>query len=331
MTTHDLNGAVVVITGASSGIGRASALEFARKGASLILASRDAEALEEVSHECQLCGINARVVVTDVTDTDAVNRLAQAAMDMAGRIDVWVNNAGTGVLGRYEEVPFEAHERVIQTDLLGYMRSAYAILPYFKRQESGILINNISLGAWTPQPYAVSYSAAKYGLKGFAESLRGELYDWPNIHVCNLYPAVMDTPGFRDGANYTGRDVKPLPPIYDARRTARAMVRLAKRPRHTTYVGSAAVLSRVATALMPGFSPSYARFVDSALGRADPDATSSGNLFSPPSGERRIDGGFRSTAEGDGSHGGTHKVAIAATVATATLVGLYLYRRRQQH
>ncbi|GAB2802567.1 SDR family oxidoreductase [Halomonas shantousis] len=327
MTTHDLNGAVVVITGASSGIGRATALEFARQGASLILASRDADALDEVAHECQRCGTNARPVVTDVTQSQALTHLAQFAVDVAGRIDVWVNNAGTGALGAFDSIPIEAHEQVIQTDLLGYMRGAYAVLPHFKRQQSGILINNISLGAWTPQPYAASYSAAKFGLKGFAESLRGELYRWPHIHVCNLYPAVMDTPGFRDGANYTGRDVKPLPPIYDARRTARAMVRLARRPRHTTYVGSAAVLSRVATALMPGFSQSYARFVDSALGRAAPDATSSGNLFSPPSGERRVDGGFRNASE----ESGNRRVAVAATVATATLVGLYLYRRRQRH
>lgn len=323
MTRHDLYGSVVVITGASSGIGRASALEFARKGASLFLAARDEAALEEIAHECHRCGAQARVVVTDVTDTGDLQRLAQRAIDAAGRIDVWVNNAGIGTLGAFDETPIEAHEQVIQTDLLGYIRGAHAVLPHFKRQRSGILINNISLGGWAPQPYAASYSAAKFGLRGFAESLRGELYRWPQVHVCNLYPAVMDTPGFRDGGNYTGRKVKPVPPVYDARRTARAIVKMAQRPRHSAIVGSSAILARVAHAVLPSFSQVNARLVDVALGRAEPAAANSGNLYAPPADERRIDGGFRSSTK-------RRNAALAITAASAVLVGLSLYRRSRR-
>lgn len=321
MSSHDLYNRVVVITGASSGIGRATALEFARHGAALFLAARDKQALHDVAEACHRQGGQARIVVTDVTRADALERLTQTAIDTAGRIDVWVNNAGIGALGRFEEIPLEAHERVIQTDLLGCVRGAHAVLPHFKRQAAGVLINNISLGGWAPQPYAAAYSAAKFGMRGFAESLQGELYRWPNIHVCNLYPAVMDTPGFRDGGNYTGRNVKPVPPVYDPRRTANAIVDAARRPRSSIFVGWPARLAPLTQAI-PGYQRINARLVDVALRRAQPQAPQSGNLFAPPADERRVEGGYRARS--------SRQAAVwMATAATATLLGLYLARRRR--
>lgn len=322
MSLTDLQNKVVVITGASSGIGRASAFEFARHGAALFLAARDRSALHDVAETCHRYGGQARIVVADVTKDEDVERLAQTAVDTAGRIDIWVNNAGIGALGTFEEIPLEAHERVIQTDLLGCIRGAHAVLPHFKRQGAGTLINNISLGGWAPQPYAAAYSAAKFGLRAFAESLRGELYRWPDIHVCNLYPSVMDTPGFRDGGNYTGRSVKPVPPVYDPRRTARAIVNTARRPRHSVYVGIPAILARFAHAL-PGYSRINARLVDLALGQARPMATYSGNLFAPPAKERRVDGGFRSV-------GSPHTAFWLTAAASAALLGVCVHRYRQQ-
>jgi short-subunit dehydrogenase len=321
MRSRDLRNAVVVLTGASSGIGRASAYEFARCGAALFLVARDRHALHDVAETCHRLGGQARLVVADVSRPDDVARLAQSVVETAGRIDVWVNNAGIGALGPFDEVPLDAHEQVVQTDLLGGLRGAHAVLPHFKRQGQGILINNISLGAWAPQPYAASYSAAKFGLRAFAESLRGELRSWPDIHVCNLYPSVMDTPGFRDGGNYTGHAVKPVPPVYDPRRTARAIVRLARRPRHSVYVGLPAVLSLIAQ-LIPGYSLINAGLVDNSLRRARPTPRSSGNLFSPPSGERRIEGGFRSARM-------RHGVLAAASATAAVVVGSWLVRRRR--
>lgn len=123
MPAYNLQNAVVVITGASSGIGRATAYEFARKGAALFLAARDKQALHDVAETCHRCGGQARIVVADVTNAGDMQRLAQTAIDTAGRIDVWVNNAGIGTLGAFDETPIEAHEQVIQTDLLGYIRA----------------------------------------------------------------------------------------------------------------------------------------------------------------------------------------------------------------
>lgn len=324
MRSRQLQDAVVVLTGASSGIGRASAYEFARCGAVLFLAARDRHALHDVAETCHRLGGQARLVVADVSRPDDMARLARSAVDTAGRIDIWVNNAGIGALGPFEEVPREAHEQVVQTDLLGGMRGAHAVLPHFKRQGRGILINNISLGGWAPQPYAASYSAAKFGMRAFAESLRGELRSWPDIHVCNVYPSVMDTPGFRDGGNYTGHTVKPVPPVYDPRRTARAIVGLARRPRHSVYVGLPAVLSLLAQCV-PGYSRINAGLVDVSLRRARPAPRSSGNLFAPPAGERRIEGGYRSSRQRQGA------LAAASATAAVAVASWLLLKRRGRH
>src|SRR5690606_32663764 len=113
----------------------------------------------------------------------------------AGRIDVWVNNAGTGAVGLFEDTPIDAHDQVLRVNLMGYLHGAHAVLPHFKRQGEGVLVNLLSLGAWAPTPYAVSYTASKYGLRGYSEALRAELHDWPGIRVCDIFPSVVDTPG----------------------------------------------------------------------------------------------------------------------------------------
>lgn len=289
-----LAGKLVVITGASSGIGRAAAHAFANEHARLVLAARDGEALAEVVDECAARGATALAVRTDVTSNEQVLQLAEQAAEFGnGRIDVWINNAGVGAVGDFEQTPLKVHEQVLQTDLLGYLRGAYAAWPYFKAQHQGILINTLSLGSWVAQPYAAAYSASKYGLIGLTEALRGELIGQPDIHVCNIYPAVIDTPGFRDGANYTGHALKPPPPLYDPRQVATAMVNCALKPKPQVTVGSAATLARAAHFLLPGFAQLSGWLTRRGIQRSPAIETSSGNLFAPPSGERRVDGGWR--------------------------------------
>ncbi|MFL6611902.1 MAG: SDR family oxidoreductase [Pseudomonas sp.] len=288
---------LVVITGASSGIGRATAQAFARQRARLVLAARDRAALDEVVAQCQARGAAALAVCTDVTSSEQMQALAaEAATFGDGRIDIWINNAGVGAVGDFEQTPLEAHEQVLQTDLLGYLRGAYVAWPYFKKQKRGILINTLSLGSWVAQPYAAAYSASKYGLRGLSEALRGELGEYRDIHVCDIYPAVMDTPGFRDGANFTGHALKPPPPVYNPHRVAEAMVSCALSPKPTTTVGSAAVLARAAHFLLPGFPQLSGWLTRWGLNRSPASDTSSGNLFAPPSGQRRVEGGWRKLA-----------------------------------
>jgi NAD(P)-dependent dehydrogenase (short-subunit alcohol dehydrogenase family) len=289
---------LVVITGASSGIGRAAAQAFASEGARLVLAARDEMALADVVEECAARGAKALPVRTDVTNSEQMRALAdQAAAFGDGRIDIWINNAGVGAVGNFEETPLEAHEQVLQTDLLGYLRGAYVTWPYFKMQNRGILINTLSLGSWVAQPYAAAYSASKYGLRGLSEALRGELSEYPDIHVCDIYPAVMDTPGFRDGGNFTGHALKPPPPIYDPHLVAQAMVACALRPRPSTTVGGAATMARLAHFLLPGFPLLYGWLTRMGLEHSPQSASSSGNLFAPPSGQRRVEGGWRAARQ----------------------------------
>ncbi|QNP51229.1 SDR family oxidoreductase [Hymenobacter qilianensis] len=282
MKKRSLRGATVVITGASSGIGRAAALTFARHGARLVLAARRAEVLTEVAAECQRLGAAALPVPTDVTDAQAVAQLAEAAAAFGGQIDVWINNVGTGAVGEFDKTPLAAHEQVLRVNILGNLYGAYAVLPYFKRQQHGILIFMNSLGGWVPMPYSVAYSTSKFGLRGMAEALRTELLDSPDIHVCSVYPAFVDAPGFQHGANYSGKVVKPAPPIFAPQQVADTLVALAQRPRPSVMVGWSGRVMRVLRAVAPNVTQwSMLRFFKLAQRNADPAPVSEGSIFAP--------------------------------------------------
>jgi short-subunit dehydrogenase len=171
---------------------------------------------------------------------------------------------------------------VIATNLLGHMHGAHAVLPFFKRQSTGILINTISMGGWAPMPYGVSYSASKFGLRGYSEALRAELGAFPGIHVCDVFPAFIDTPGFKHAANYVGRELKPMPPVYAPERVARAMVQLASRPRAAVTVGSTATIARILHWLNGRLSNELtARFLRGYFTQARPAPVGDGSVFEP--------------------------------------------------
>lgn len=311
---------VVVVTGASSGTGRAIALAFARTGAQLVLAARREQTLAEVAEQCEQAGGTAVVVPTDVTDVTAVQALADAAINFGGRIDVWVNNAGVLAAGTFEETPVSIHDQVIRTNLMGYLHGAHAVLPYFKDQGYGVLINNISVGGYVPTPNAVGYSASKFGLRGFSQSLKGELYKWPNIHICDVYPAFLDTPGVQHAANYTGHYIKPAPPVYDPQRVATTIVALASNPKESVTVGSVAVLLRIATLFAPRLSRRVtALLMDGYLKKAQPLPYTPGNVLLPVAYGTSIHGGWNSQAD-------AQKRKKTALVIAA-IAGLLLLRR----
>lgn len=285
---------VVVITGASSGAGRAMALAFANEGAQLVLAARRAEALAEVAEECKDAGVEPLLKTIDVKEMADVYLLAKETVKQFGGIDVWVNNAGVLAAGAADQIPAEVTEDVVRTNLLGYIHGAQAALPHFKQQGYGILINNISVGGWFATPYMAAYCASKFGLRGFFESLKGELKNFPNIHVCDLYPGFLDTPGMQHAANYTGKQLRPAPPVYDPRGVAKAAVSLAQNPREKKTVGAASFLLRTAYAFFPTLSRNItASTIRTYLKNADEIGPTSGNVLAAVDFGTGIDGGWQ--------------------------------------
>ncbi|WP_423148442.1 SDR family oxidoreductase [Rubrolithibacter danxiaensis] len=323
LVKRPLNKKTVVITGASSGVGRAAALEFARKGSNLVLAARRMDALNELVEECISLNSNAIAVETDVTEAAALKELARAAVNFGGSIDVWINNAGVLATGGFEDTPVEVHEQVLKTNLLGYLYGAHAVVPYFKKQGYGILINNISVGGWIPTPYAAAYTASKFGLRGFSEVLRSELAKSPFIYVCDLFPAFLDTPGIQHAANYTGKVIQPMPPVFDPERVAKAMVRLAEHPKNYTTTDLAASFFKLAYSLFPGLTRKIASgLMDGYFNNADRIASTTGNLFSPVKYGSSIYGGWKLNLKSKS------KPAVSMAAAFAGIAAaLFLYSR----
>lgn len=251
MKSNPITNKTVVITGASSGVGLAAAELFAKEGCNLVLAARGKEALESAVEMCQNLGAIAVGVQTDVSDFKEVKHLTEEALKITGTIDFWVNNAGVMATGKYEETPIEVIDQVIKTNLLGYMHGARSILPIFKKQKHGVLINNISIGGWMPAPYGTAYSASKYGIRGMTECLQGEVSDEPDIHVCALYPSIQKSTGNMHSAKYSGLDFKIPPTAADPKILATAMVEMAKNPKKSKFTDFSSLMMKGMYSLFP--------------------------------------------------------------------------------
>src|SRR3954451_17379661 len=283
---REVQRSIVVVTGASSGIGRATAHRFAERGASLVLAARTAADLEAVVSECEARGAEALAVPTDVRSEEQVAALSRAALARFGRVDTWVNNAGVIAYGYFEDMPSEVFDAVIRTNLLGQVYGARAALAQFRRQGHGVLINLSSVWGRITSPYVIPYVVSKHGIRAFSECLRQGLMaseGAERIHVCTVLPESVDTPIFKHAANYSGREAKPPSPVIDADRTARAIVGLVERPRGERSVGNVGHAIAIATGVLPG--PVFERiapklFEATALNGTGPEKDP-GNVFAP--------------------------------------------------
>ena len=282
---------VVVITGASSGLGQAIARDLAARGCTLVLAARGRDALETVARECEDLGAQTLVVPTDVTRHEEVDALAVAALDAFGRIDVWINNAGVTYYSFLEDGVLELHERVIQTNLFGAVYGARAAVPVFRRQHEGVLINVGSVLSEVGQAFVASYVISKFGVHGLTEALRVELADEPEIHACTILPFAIDTPHFQSAANTIGKMPRALPPMQSPEKVARAVARLIENPRRTTFVPKVIRLGLLMHQVMPR---AVERLLLDTLRRwhvsDQRELVSSGNLYEPgddqPHGDR---------------------------------------------
>jgi short-subunit dehydrogenase len=234
-TKRGLHGKTVVITGASSGVGRAAAEAFAALGANVVVVARGQKGIDEAVTACNALQGNAIGVSADMSLEHDVERVAAEALKITGKIDVWVNNAGVMASGKFEQIPMEIHEQVIKTNLFGYMHGAYNAIRIFKEQDEGILINNVSIGGFMPAPYSAVYSATKYGIRGMMECLQGEISNRKHIHICNLYPQLQNSTGNLHSAKYSGFSLSIPPIASDPRETAAKMVQLAQHPKKDTF------------------------------------------------------------------------------------------------
>lgn len=284
-------GETVVITGASSGIGKATAEAFAEQGADLVLAARGEKALTETAELCRKLGATVLAVPTDTSVAEDVQNLVKETLEFTGKIDYWVNNAGVLAFGKFEEIPVDVSDQIVKTNLLGYMHSAHAVLPVFKKQKKGVLLNNISIGGWMPAPYGTAYTASKFGVRGMVETLQGEVSDFPDIHICALYPGFQKSSGIEHAANYSGIKLSTPPPAFDPRKLAASIVKTAKNPIEASYPDWSAVVFKNLYELFPGII----RYASSTgvrmlMRKANKDENTGGNVQNPSTGSMRIDG-----------------------------------------
>ena len=229
---------VIVITGATSGIGLTTARMAARIGAKVVLTARDEETLREEVQRIREAGGEATYLAGDITDPELAERVARHAVITYGRIDTWVNNAGISVYGLTQEVALADMRRVFGVTYWGVVHGCLAAVPRL-REHGGALINVGSIESEISTPYHSTYASAKHAVKGFTNAMRLELeHEGAPISVTLIKPAGIDTPFFEHAKNYMPGNPKPPPPAYAPEVVARAILQCAQRPTRDLVVGS---------------------------------------------------------------------------------------------
>lgn len=288
-------GSVVVITGASSGIGRATAHAFAKRGARLVLVARRVEALESTAAECRELGATGTLVESaDVGEASAMAAVRQAAVAGFGRIDVWINGAAVLLFGRFEEIPPGDFERVIATNLLGVVNGSREALLQFREQgEQGTLINIASVLGTMGEPFTSPYITSKFAVRGLTASLRQEARDAEGIQISAILPGPIDTPAYQRAANFTGRAARAIAPVYAPEKVAAAIVHAVEHPRAEIVVGGFGHLLALSARMTPRLLERVvARIGPAVQFRKRPAAPSTGNLERPDA-AHAVGGGWR--------------------------------------
>ena len=286
---------VVVITGASSGIGRATSLEFARQGARVVCAARTVPALETLVEEIASGGGQAIAVPTDVADPQAVKALAERAESHFGRIDTWVNNAAVAVWGRVEDITNDEFDRVMRVNFLGQVYGARACLAPLRRAGGGVIIGVSSLEGVRAVPMHAPYTASKWALRGFYDCLRMELMEAGDpIAVTTILPGPIATPFFEHARSKVGAMPKPPPPTYAPEVVARAIVNASLNPTREVPVGGAAIGFFIGQRLSPALADAVMslRRVAVDAQRADRPDNGTDNVDSVAPESGRVRGAF---------------------------------------
>ncbi|MDT7687437.1 MAG: hypothetical protein QOE46_196 [Acidobacteriota bacterium] len=249
---------VVVITGASAGVGRATAREFARRGAHVALIARGRDGLEAARREVEQLGGRALVLPLDVSDAEAVEHAAETVERELGPIDVWVNNAMLSVFSPVRKMKPEEYKRVTEVTYLGYVYGTLAALKRMLPRDRGVIVQVGSALAYRGIPLQSAYCAAKHAVQGFMDSLQAELlHDKSNVRVSMVQLPAMNTPQFSWVKSRLPREPRPVPPIYQPEVGARAVYWAAHNERRELYVGWPTVKAIVGNKVAPGFADWY--------------------------------------------------------------------------
>lgn len=274
-----INQQVVVVVGASSGIGRETALQFAARGAKLVVSARSETGLKSLVDQIEQMGSKAIAVIADVADFEQVKAIADKAVEQYGRLDTWVHSSATGVFATFDNTTPEEFKRVIEVNLLGQAYGAMAALPHLKREGRGALIHISSMEGRRSLPYQSSYSSSKHGMNGFLDALRLELqHEGLPISVTTILPAVINTPFYDKKRTKLGVKPTGLPPYYQPSLVAEAILYVAEHPTRDFIVGDVGRLLDVAHRLSPQLTDTFlllfgfnGQLTDQAKSEAAPD------------------------------------------------------------
>jgi NAD(P)-dependent dehydrogenase (short-subunit alcohol dehydrogenase family) len=316
----ELQDTVVVVTGASSGIGRATVETLATAGATVVAVARRLEPLQELERAASDGEGEVVARKADVTDAAELERIAADTVGTFGRLDAWVNNAAVNQYGRFEELPLEEWRQVVETNLFGYVHGARAAIPYFREQGRGVLVNVASVLAKVPAPLQSAYVTSKFAIKGLSDSLRQELQDAPDITVSTILPGPIDTPLFQHAANRTGWKIKPPEPTVDAQRVALSIAKAVVRPRREVPIGIASTrVGLLAQRLVPGLTERLgAKAMTASHLTKEASPPTAGNVHEPVPYGTEVSGGWKPARAG---HPG-RTVALAGGLAAAAAAGI---------
>ncbi|MFB2771329.1 SDR family oxidoreductase [Pelatocladus sp. BLCC-F211] len=291
---------VVVITGASAGIGRATVRAFAKRGAHIGLVARSRDGLEGARQEVESAGGKALVLPTDVSDPEQVEAAATAVEKEFGPIDIWVNDAMASILSPFLEIKPEEFRRVTEVTYLGYVYGTMAALRRMKPRDRGTIVQVGSALAYRSIPLQSAYCGAKAAIRGFTDSIRCELHhDGSNVHITMVQMPAVNTPQFDWIKNNMPHKSQPVPPIFQPEVAAEAIVWAATHKRRELYVGSSTVEAILGTKVAPGILDRYLGKTGYKSQQTEQPENQNrlSNLWEPLSGDRGAHGRFDDQAQ----------------------------------
>ncbi|MBC8122185.1 MAG: SDR family oxidoreductase [Gemmatimonadaceae bacterium] len=296
---------VVVVFGASSGIGRETALRFAQRGAKVVVAARSAQGLDSLVHDIRRMDCEAIAVPADAADFEQVKAVADRAVAEYGRLDTWVHAAAVSLYAPFEQTKPEEFKRIVDINLIGQAYGAMAALPHLKREGRGALIHISSVEARRSLPYQSAYAASKHGIEGFLDALRLELkHQGSSISVTNVMPASINTPLFSKARTRLG--VKPMgvPPIYEPGVVADLILHAAAHPTRELVAGGTGRALILAQKIAPQLVDAYLlrRGFESQRTTEPKSEDAPSNLFKPIEGYDTTEGDFGDQARGSANN-----------------------------